>query len=353
MLPLIIGLEGFALTVAEEKSIQDCQPTGFILFSRNIESCAQVCALTARLRDLCKHEPIISIDQEGGRVIRTAALGLPQPSAGDLSRGNNVQDVVEHAQITALALRMLGVNLNFAPVLDLDQHESYENALSSRCWGADVNHVISMAGIYNSNLLQAGVLTCGKHFPGLGRAKKDPHFSLPSISASLDDFLHRDLIPFTALMPVLPSVMVAHFLMSELDNNMPSSLSQPIVTKLLRNQLGYEGVVFTDDLCMQAIMDVYAPADAVVHALNAGCDLPLVCHNVQDYILDIMSAVATVDSVVQYDSESRIIGLIKKLSPPLPFRQDKWEHLLVRARALYDRNRPLENVLPTSPVQMY
>lgn len=353
MLPLIIGLEGLVLTSTEEKIIQDCQPAGFILFSRNIESCSQVCALTARLRELCTHEPIISIDQEGGRVIRTAALGLEQPSASALSFHHDVKAVVEHAQITALTLRMLGINLNFAPVLDLDQEEVHQNALSSRCWGTSVNQVISMAGIYNSNLLQGGILTCGKHFPGLGRAKKDPHFSLPSIAASLDDFLCRDLIPFTALMPVLPSIMIAHFLMPELDRNMPSSLSRPIVTDLLRNQLGYGGAVFTDDLCMQAIMDVHSPASAVIHALHAGCDLPLVCHNVQDYIYDIVSALEDMKDTVNYDRESRIMALIQKLSPPLLFKETEWDLLLGRARVLCGKIGDLNQAVPSSPVQMY
>lgn len=181
MLPVLIGIDGPDLNAGEEAAIRRFQPAGFVLFSRNVESVEQVRRLAARLRELSVHHPVIAVDQEGGRVVRTAALGLNLPSPSSLVRNGDFSGVVELASVTALALRCLGVNMNFAPVLDICHDPGAANALPGRCWGNNAQDVISYAGVYSSNLRRGGIQSCGKHFPGMGRAQADPHFSLPVV----------------------------------------------------------------------------------------------------------------------------------------------------------------------------
>ena len=157
MLPALIGISGHEVGAEEEAAIRRWQPAGFILFSRNIDSVEQVRGLTESLRKLCLHHPVIAVDQEGGRVVRTASLGLNLPSPASLARLGSVGGVVELGAVTALALRYLGVNLNFAPVLDICHDPSAANALPGRCWGDNAQDVISRGGVYASNLRRGGV----------------------------------------------------------------------------------------------------------------------------------------------------------------------------------------------------
>ena len=191
MLPALIGISGHEVGAEEEAAIRRLQPAGFILFSRNIDSVEQVRGLTESLRKLCLHHPVIAVDQEGGRVVRTASLGLNLPSPASLARLGSVGGIVELGSVTALALRYLGVNLNFAPVLDICHDPSAANALPGRCWGDNAQDVISRGGVYASNLRRGGVQSCGKHFPGMGRALADPHFSLPVIGLDERRSPHR------------------------------------------------------------------------------------------------------------------------------------------------------------------
>lgn len=179
MLPALIGISGHEVGAEEEAAIRRWQPAGFILFSRNIDSVEQVRGLTESLRKLCLHHPVIAVDQEGGRVVRTASLGLNLPSPASLARLGSVGGIVELGAVTALALRYLGVNLNFAPVLDICHDPSAANALPGRCWGDNAQDVISRGGVYASNLRRGGVQSCGKHFPGMGLPWRIPISAFP------------------------------------------------------------------------------------------------------------------------------------------------------------------------------
>ncbi len=353
MLPLIAGIEGVTLTERERELFSRLQPAGYILFSRNIADYELTRELTDELRALTQgaYEPIIAIDQEGGRVVRTAALGLQLPSASALAAAGDVHLIRQAALYCARGLHTLGVNTDFAPVRDLAS--PHANALPSRCWGAGSQEVISLAGEWNRTLCRCGIMTCGKHFPGMGAATSDPHHDLPLLHGTRDSFLQEAAIPFTALMPELPSLMIAHLLIPEMDAQLPTSLSPELVQGFLRGQLGYEGVVFTDDLCMGAIAKRYTPAESVPLALRAGCDLPLVCHDAVEHLEAIAEAVAALPGQLLEEAEERINRFRLLLSAERCMTFLEWNEYLRDCDAFCARVPEPGAATPGSPVQNY
>lgn len=353
MLPVLIGIDGPDLNAGEEAAIRRFQPAGFVLFSRNVESVEQVRRLAARLRELSNHHPVIAVDQEGGRVVRTAALGLNLPSPSSLARNGDFSGVVELASVTALALRCLGVNMNFAPVLDICHDPGAANALPGRCWGSNAQDVISYAGVYSSNLRRGGIQSCGKHFPGMGRAQADPHFSLPVVDLDERELFETDMLPFLALCPDLPGIMSAHIMLPRIDAELPATLSRRVIGGMLRERLDFRGVVFTDDLCMGAIAGQYAPDEAAFLSLKAGCDLPLVCHDPLPWLEPLAARLDKLDPYEREDSFKRVEALSDSLCFPLS-EASLWIKCLHRAERLcLSAGEGGEQPLPSSPVQQY
>lgn len=354
MLPLIAGIEGPVLTEQERRLFSRLQPAGYILFTRNITDFELCRELTDELRRLsrCGDDPIIAIDQEGGRVVRTAGIGVHLPSAAALAAKGDAHFVRRAALYNAAGLHTLGVNTVFGPVLDMAS--GHANALPGRCWGSDPEQVISLAGVWNRQMRQRDIATCGKHFPGMGAAENDPHLDLPVLHGNTDDFLTGAAIPFNALAPELPSVMIAHLLIPEIDAELPTSLSPALIRDFLRRQLGYEGVVFTDDLCMGAIAKRYTPEQSVPMALLAGCDLPLVCHNVCDHLEAIADAVArTVPRQVLQEAEDRIATFRFYCHSERPMNFLAWNDYLKNTADFCASVPEPRAALPGSAVQNY
>ncbi|MBQ8478891.1 MAG: beta-N-acetylhexosaminidase [Akkermansia sp.] len=353
MLPIIAGIEGPVLTVRERELFSRLQPAGYILFTRNIVDYELTRELTDELRALTTgpDAPVIAIDQEGGRVVRTADIFVKLPSAAELAATGSSHLITQAAWYNAQCLYTLGVNTNFAPVLDIGS--AHANALPSRCWGYDSQAVTTHAGVWNRAHVRAGIATCGKHFPGMGAAECDPHFDLPVLHGTRDSFLQDAAIPFHALMPELPSMMIAHLLIPEIDSGLPTSLSPALVQGFLRDQLGYEGVVFTDDLCMGAIAKRYSPAESASLALLAGCDLPLICHDACEHIEAAAEAISRLPQAVLQAVEARVerfrMGLHTR--PPMPFIQ--WREYLADVREFNSKVPALSAQMPGSPVQDY
>lgn len=320
-LPLMLGVIGTSLTDRERELFSQVQAAGYILFSRNIETADGCRELCDELRAISRfaHPPIIAIDQEGGRVIRTQAFGLQLPSARALALSQDSNLINKAARLSAWTLLSLGINTNFAPVLDAQSSRS--NALMDRCWGSDTQDIISFAGMWNRESTRQGIMTCGKHFPGMGEAAVDPHFDLPVLKGDSKHFLDSSAIPFLALMPELPSLMMAHLLIPDMDAELPSSLSPCVIQDFLRLQLGYEGLIFTDDLCMGAIAKHYAPAQSACLALKAGCDVPLLCHDVMEQLMNVAQAIEALPAELLSDSRERIARFAKgiTLREPLPY----------------------------------
>ena len=270
---LLLGLSGPELTPGEAALFRKLQPAGYILFTRNIVSAQQTRKLTDELRDLSYDLPVIAIDQEGGRVTRTREIAPAVPSAPALAAHGDYGKIADSAVLTADLLRLLGVNLNFAPVLDLDHFPDQQNALRGRSWGRDPQLVIDYAGHWNRWLRKRHCASCAKHFPAGGRALTDPHHELPCSSATLDELLCEDVIPYTALMPELDAIMLAHVEFPNIDPDFPASLSPRIIRGFLRGQLGFDDhLVLTDDLDMGAITNRYGRGEDVKLAISAGND---------------------------------------------------------------------------------
>ena len=254
---LIVGLAGPELTAGEAALFRDIQPAGYILFSRNLVSAPQIRELTDALSNLSIDLPFISIDQEGGRVWRTREFSCAPPDAATFTEKATPIQIAKFGALTGQLLEILGINLNFAPVLDLDHFPDQNNGLRGRCWGRDSQTVINNAGVFNRWMRKQKILSCGKHFPTNGLALSDPHHELPVADISRADLLKEDLLPYTALMPELDAIMACHLNFPQLDPDMPASLSRPILTGLLRDQIGYKGLILTDDLDMGAIVRNY------------------------------------------------------------------------------------------------
>ena len=322
---LLLGLLGPDLTTEEADLFKRLQPAGFILFSRNIVSAVQTRRLTDDLRGLSKMPPIIAIDQEGGRVTRTGAIAPVAPSAPALAAVGNMRHIRDAAVLTAGLLRLLGINMNFAPVLDLDHFPETSNALRGRCWGRDPQRVIDFAGQWNRWSRSRGVAGCAKHFPACGRAVSDPHHDLPSCPVTWEELQREDVIPYTALMPELDAVMLAHVEFPNIDADFPASLSPKMVRRLLRDQLGFDRhLVLTDDLDMGAIQGRYGRGDDVRLAIEAGNDLAMICHRTET-AEDAARALAGVSHSIRSEARERVEKFRwKVLQAPLDWSDEKW-----------------------------
>jgi beta-N-acetylhexosaminidase len=322
---LILGIAGPELTADEVARIRRLQPAGFILFTRNLVSAEQTRQLTDALRDLSQDEPILAIDEEGGRVSRLHAIAAGAPAPPALVSSGGVPTIARAAAITGDLLRLLGINLNLAPVLDLAHDPDAANALQGRCWSRDPQRVIDHAGHWNRWLRKRSVATCVKHFPAGGRARCDPHHDLPTSDASLEELLRDDIIPYTALMPEIDAVMLAHVLFPKLDDRLPASLSPRVVQRLLRDQLGFDDhLVLTDDLDMDAIAKRYRRGEDARLAIEAGNDLALICHRTESAdeaatALEALPHRITDEAIQRVEQFKR-----RKLHPPLAWSESHW-----------------------------
>jgi beta-N-acetylhexosaminidase len=353
---LVLGIEGPVLTPGEAALFTKLQPAGYIIFSRNIQSPEQTRQLTDDLRGLHADEPIIAIDQEGGRVTRTAALAPATPAAPALAARADYGKIADAAALTGDLLRLLGINLNLAPVLDLDHFPDTQNALTGRSWGRDPQRVIDYAGHWNRWLRKQQIATCGKHFPAGGRAVSDPHHDLPGSPATIDDLLCEDVIPFTALMPELDAVMLAHVVFHNIDPTLPASLSPLIVRRFLRDQLGFDRhLVLTDDLDMHAVSRRYGRGEDVKLAIAAGNDLALICHQTVT-AESAARAIAELPRAMTDEARERIDRFRRrKIHHPAAWSDAKWhqtcEHLAALAAQFPNDTPPAPTT--ASPVAVY
>lgn len=322
---LLLGIAGPELTGGEAAMFRKLQPAGYILFTRNIVSPEQTRKLTDELRSLSYDIPIIAIDQEGGRVTRTKDIAPAAPSAPALAARGNPGKIADAGVWTADLLSLLGFNLNLAPVLDLDHFPGMENALRGRCWGRDPQRVIDHAGQWNRWMRKRGMKGCGKHFPACGRAQSDPHHDLPSSPATLEELLREDILPYTALMPELDSIMLAHVEFPNIDPEYPASLSRRIIRGFLRGQLGFDHhLVMTDDLDMGAITERYGRGEDVKLAISAGNDLAMICHQTQTAEAA-AAAITELPLAEQEEALRRVRKFRKKLRPAPGWSDSLWK----------------------------
>lgn len=277
---LMMGFQGTELSAETARCLREIQPGGVVLFLRNVASSRQLQTLTNRLRSEIDPPPLVAIDLEGGTVNRFRHLIGELPTIRDLQ--NRGIPPSKFGRAIGRLLRAHGVDLDFAPVLDLELFDDdVDNALRGRCWGKTAAVVSDQAGEFLNGLQGVGVTGCAKHFPGLGGARLDSHEELPTIDRSEQQILHDDIHPYRVLVPRLNAVMVGHGHYPSLDGSqpLPASLSRRVVTGMLREELGFKGLVLTDDLEMGAITRNMPVGEAAVQAIEAGADAVLVCHS--------------------------------------------------------------------------
>lgn len=282
---IMVGLKGEELTAEEEQLLRNYPFGGFILFAHNLKEPKQILSLCRSLWEIEKeHPPFIAIDQEGGRVHRLPAPFTHFPAAAALGRTGNTGLAYRVGLATARELAAVGINLNFAPVLDV--HSNPDNpVIGDRSLSSDPRQVAALGWAIIEGLRDGGIIPCGKHFPGHGDTAKDSHLELPVVEKDLTALRTVELPPFVrACRNQIESLMTAHVLYPSLDRDYPATLSQSIIGRLLREEIGYQGVIFGDDLEMNAITANYPLADAVALAVRAGVDVLMFCHETENAV---------------------------------------------------------------------
>ena len=281
--PLMLDLEGTTLSDDERDLLTQSPVGGVIFFARNISSKEQFMALAAEVSGL-RPELLLAIDQEGGRVQRLRegyTILPPMQKLGTLF----VEDSKRGAELLhntgwLLAAEMIasGLDFSFAPVLDLDS--SHCEVIANRSFSLDPAIASAAAGLFIEGMAEAGMAATGKHFPGHGGVTADSHLEIPYDSRSLEQLQARDLLPFKALSPKLQGIMPAHIVFPEVDSK-AVGFSSYWLQKVLREQLAFDGVIFSDDLSMKGADQLGTYAEKAEAALRAGCDMVLVCNNRQ------------------------------------------------------------------------
>lgn len=283
---LMLDIAGLALSTEDIQILANPQVGGIILFSRNIESPRQVRALTDHIRQI-RPEILITVDQEGGRVQRLKQGFTKLPAMGQF--GHLYQTQPEQALslaeqcgwLMATEVLAVGIDLSFAPVLDLN---NISDVIGDRSFSNHIEDVVVLARAFMQGMQRAGMATTGKHFPGHGSVKADSHIAAALDHRTYQEIANTDMQTFVELMPTLNALMPAHVIYPQVDRN-PAGFSRYWIQEILRKQLGFEGILFSDDLTMQAAC-VAGGADArIIAALDAGCDMGLVCNNRHDAIL--------------------------------------------------------------------
>ncbi|MCP5149451.1 MAG: beta-N-acetylhexosaminidase [Chromatiales bacterium] len=280
--PVMVGVEGLELSAEERELLGHPAVGGVILFSRNYESPEQVQALVDAVHGCRTPRPIVGVDQEGGRVQRLREPFTVLPAAAALGRLHDREPalataVAEHlGRLLALELRAVGIDLSFAPVLDLGRPRA--SVVGERALHRDPDVVSRLARAELKGMRDAGLAAVGKHFPGHGGVEVDSHHDLPVDPRPLAELRRADLVPFVRLAQSgLPAMMPAHVLFPAVDDR-PVGYSPVWLRDILRGQLGFQGVIFSDDLGMAAAAGAGAYPDRAVAALEAGCDMVLACN---------------------------------------------------------------------------
>ena len=290
---VMIGIHGTKITDDSKYMLNQYHIGGIILFDRNMETVEQVKSLTENLqRNANQKVPLfIGIDEEGGDVVRMAEALTPPPAQREIGESNDPELAKKWAVKTAQSLKDMGINVNFAPVADVGSNDR-------RSYSDDFNAVTQFVKSASSGYEQEHMIYALKHFPGIGKATVDSHLDGSVINATKDELMAEDIVPFKTIItennPDNYMILVSHLTYSNLDNENPASLSDKVITNLLRKELGFSGILITDDTEMGAISNYNDFKNIGVKAVKAGADIVMVCHEYEhetDVYLGMLEAV--------------------------------------------------------------
>ncbi len=292
---LIVGFRGDSVETDPDiaRILRDVKPGGIILFdvdltsggglgTRNIKSRAQLAHLTAEMKEIADYPLLIAADQEGGLVQRLKPCYGYSPLPAAFYLGTTVNDpdsTLIYAELMAGELSEAGVNMNLAPELDIYRYDCPVIGALSRGYSSNPDSIVFHSEIVIDRLADKKIIAVGKHFPGHGSATSDSHYGLTDVTAT---WTPAELVPFKKLIDadMLPAIMTAHIFNRNIDGDNPATLSHKTLTGLLRDQLGFNGVIITDDMYMKGIIDNYSIEDAVIKAINAGADMMIMGNNI-------------------------------------------------------------------------
>jgi beta-N-acetylhexosaminidase len=351
-----IGLPGTELDAETRALILEVQPGGIIIFGRNVAAPERLRNLLDGVRELLPIPPLVGVDQEGGLVDRLRKIFTPMPSARTIREHGDLAASRALGRISGEALRILGFNMNFAPVMSImtEERDLLSNGLYSRSFGRSPGEVLGYTTVYLRGLQETGMIGCLKHFPGIGAGEVDSHEQMPMVTLTHDDLMGQDLAPYIELFQRkddrVRCVMVSHGGFPNIDIRKgvtggllePASLSHNIVTTLLRGELGYQHLVVTDDLEMGAIAKHCEIEAAVVRAFLAGEDMMLICAHPEiirrgyNSLLDV-ARTGKLPKDRMRASLRRIAATKSIASPPPPFDLDKLKALSDETAALNEK----------------
>ena len=281
--PLMLDLAGTELTAEEKELLQHPMVGGLIFFTRNYHDAEQITALVTAIRKAATNDILIAVDHEGGRVQRFRDDFTELPAVATLGKryednpAESLQLAQQHGWLMASEVKSVGIDFSFAPVLDLDYGIS--DVIGERAFHQQADTVAKLAAAYIQGMRDAGMAATGKHFPGHGAIKADSHIAMPVDQRSKEDIFNADVIPFTQLFAQgLDAVMPAHVIYPQIDAQ-PSGFSRVWLQDILRQQLNFEGAIFSDDLSMKGASVVGGYTERAEAALDAGCDMILACND--------------------------------------------------------------------------
>lgn len=277
---LCAGFPGTSRPEALRGVLAEGELAGVILFKRNFTTPAEAAELFEHCQPTRGPRALTCIDQEGGRVARLGAPVVKLPPMRKLGDRDDVALTRRAGEILGAQLTALGIAVDFAPVLDVDTNPA-NPIIGDRSFGRTPDVVVRHGLAFADGLRAAGVITCAKHFPGHGDTELDSHLALPRVAHDAARLAAVELAPFRACRGRIPMIMTAHVVYPALEEGVPATLSRAVVTDLLRGELGYDGVVVSDDLEMKAVADHFGVEESAVRAIEAGCDLLLVCSDVE------------------------------------------------------------------------
>lgn len=334
MKPVIFGLSGLTLTDDEKRLFRDADPAGYIIFGRNVESREQLRKLTDSLRDLHGRDDIaITIDQEGGRVARMSPPVWPRFPAGaafdalyDLAPMTAIEAARANGEALALMLGEVGITVNLQPLLDVRVPETH-SAIGDRALGSEPLRVAALGRAILDGLAKGGVVGVIKHMPGHGRSTVDSHHDLPRVSATRQE-LEQDIAPFKSLSSALMG-MTAHLVYEAWDAERPATMSPVVIHDIIRGEIGFDGLLMSDDLDMKALSgDVPTRARDCV---AAGCDVALNCWGRFDEMVRICELLPDISDIARQRLDRAMAGSQMTFNDDrLAFLLDKRDQLLSR-----------------------
>lgn len=338
------GVSGTEVTKETKKLIVDYKISGFILYENNMENPESTIGLLNQIKQTNKQNSLpalLGVDQEGGRVSKLPGDLASLPASGEVGKKNDKQYSYEIGTVLGKQLQSFGFNLNFAPVMDVNSNPD-NPVIGDRSFGHKPE-TVSNLGIETMKGIQSqNIISVIKHFPGHGDTKVDSHLQLPTVNKSLKELQELELIPFErAIENGADAVMTAHILMPEIDPEFPASMSEEIITGILRKDLGFSGVVITDDMTMKAITNNFDIGNASVQSVKAGSDIILVAHHYKN-IVSVFDAIkaAVKNGEITEDRIDESVRRIIELKEKYELENEK-----VKGIDIKDLNQTIKDVL--------